>query len=158
MLVIFNKAPCTDRNESMINETVEKPEADSRVRLAPYKRAALASKALPHEPLHSSTKGGRLPKAVLPPASPGSEAPPRPHISGPSRPLLSSILHYPTDDLSDRRPPPRKFLLPASVRIKPAILFIFIPLPLPSSVFFLKIVCQHCLLGCTQWNRQCLLN
>lgn len=72
--------------------------------------------------------------------------------------LLSSILHYPTDDLSDRRPPPADSCCQPSVRIKPATLFIFILLPFPSSVFFLKIVCQHCSLSCTQWSKQCLLN
>lgn len=51
--------------------------------------------------------------------------------------LLSSILHYTTDDLSD-------ILLllqqisrcQPSMRIKPATLFIFIPLLFPSGVFF----------------------
>lgn len=74
--------------------------------------------------------------------------------------LLSSILHYPTDDLSDRRPPPADSRCQPSVRIKPAALFIFILPPFPSSVFFffLKIVCQHHLLSGAQWNKQCLLN
>lgn len=75
----------------MINETVEKREADFQVCPSPYKRVSLPSKALPHEPLHYSTKGGGLPKAVLSPASPGSEAPPRPHITCPSRP--SPVFH-----------------------------------------------------------------
>lgn len=93
------------------------------------------------------------------PRPPQAPRPLRGHTSpAPPAPLLSSILHYPTDDLSDRRPPPASSCCQPSVRIKPAILFIFILLPFPSSVFFLKIVCQHCLLGCTQWNRQCLLN
>lgn len=158
MLVIFNKAPCTDRNESMINETVEKREADFQVCPSPYKRASLPSKALPHKPLRCSTEGGQLPKAVLPPGLP--------RLRGPSEaahhlplPRLSCLPFFITQQMTYViGVPPASSCCQPSARIKPAILFIFILLPFPSSAFFLKTVCQHCLLGGTQWNRQCLLN
>lgn len=87
MLVIFNKVPCTDRNESMINEAMETWEADFQVYPSPYKWASLPAKVLPYKPRRYSMKGGRLLNAVPPvlprPRRPSEAEPhlPRPPVS-----------------------------------------------------------------------------
>lgn len=82
---------------------------------------------------------------------------PLPEGTSPASILLSSILHYPTDDLSDRRPSCR-CLPPAFSENKARHPFDLHSAAVPILWFFLKIVCQHRLLGRTQRNEQCLLN
>lgn len=71
---------------------------------------------------------------------------------------LPPLLHYTTDDLSDRRLPACRFPLPAFSENKASSPFYLHSAAAPIHCFFLKIVCQHRLLSCAQWNRQRLLN
>lgn len=87
--------------------------------------------------------------------------PPQPFSEGAHLlPCLSTppILHYTTDDLSDRRLPACRFPLPAFSENKASSPFYLHPVAAPIHRFFLKIVCQHRLLSCAQWNRLHLLN
>lgn len=159
MSFISDKTCCAQRNKITPNEATETRELGFQRYMQPYQWAPLSRLAVSDNPDYD-IKGGQFGRvnafcfslALLPPQPFSEGAHLLPCLSTPS------ILHYTTDDLSDRRLPACRFPLPAFSENKASSPFYLHPVAAPIRRFFLKIVCQLRLLSCAQWNRLRLLN
>lgn len=158
MSFISDKTCCAQRNKITLNQATETRELGFQRYMQPYQWAPFSRLSLTTQTTKlkvGSLAGSTLSASLRHSCRPSPLA--REHTCSPACLRLLFFITQQMTYLIGAFPLAGSPCQP-SARIKPAALFIFILSRLPSTVFFLKIVCQHRSLGCAQWNRLRLLN